>query len=197
MFRGLVKHLILLSLLALLAACGKPAPPVFHSTDISGSNIGGDFMLVDQHGKNRSLADFKGKVVAVFFGFTHCPDICPTTLAELNSAVKKLGNEEGKTRVVFITVDPERDTPTVIAQYLSSFNPSFVGLSGERATIEKVATQFKIVHQKSDGATSNYRIDHSAGIYIFDMSGKLRLYANSDKDADMLSADIKLLLDGA
>jgi len=197
MFRIFMKHLILLSLLALLSACSKPTSPAFHSTDITGSAIGGGFTLIDQHGKSRSLADFKGRVVAVFFGFAHCPDICPTTLSKLNLAVKKLGDEETKTQVIFITVDPERDTPTVVAQYASSFNSGFIGLSGDKPTIEKIATQFKVAHKKRDSATRNYGVDHSAGIYVFDTNGKLRLYANSEKNADMLSADIRLLLAGA
>ena len=134
----------------------------------------------------------------VFFGFTHCPDVCPTTLAELNAVEKNLGTDGKRLQVVFITVDPQRDTPEVIAQYLSSFNPNFLGLSSDPQTIDKVTAQFKIVHEKIQGnGSTDYRIDHSSGIYIFDTTGRLRLYADSTHNADTLSADIKLLLDEA
>jgi protein SCO1 len=149
--------------------------------------------LTDHEGKRRTLADFKGKVVVVFFGFTHCPDVCPTTLGEFAAARKALGAQAEKVQVLFITVDPERDTREVLAQYVPSFDPSFLGLRGTPEETAAVAKEFKIIYQKQ-GAGENYTVDHSAGTFIFDGQGRLRLYASYGQPADALVHDIRILL---
>jgi len=133
--------------------------------------------------------------VAVFFGYTHCPDVCPTTLSELASAVKKLGSDGGKVQVLFITVDPERDTPDVLKQYVTAFNPSFLGLRGTPEQTAEVAKAYKVIIQKNSGADpNNYTVDHSSGTYVYDTSGRLRLYMSYGQSADLFAHDMALLL---
>ena len=180
-----------------LTACGDtPKPkPEFLSTDVSGVNFGEDFRLTDHNGNVRTLSDFKGKVVVLFFGYTHCPDVCPATMSNLATAMEKLGPDAARVQVLFVTVDPERDTPPVLQQYLSSFNPTFLGLSGNAQATKAVTKEFKIVAQKQPGeAAGHHTVDHSTGTYIFDTNGKLRLYVTSDKDADVFAHDISELL---
>jgi protein SCO1/2 len=184
-------------LLALgLVACG-PQKPQFNSTDITGADYGKALQLADQNGKVRTLADFKGSAVLVFFGYTQCPDVCPTTLAEMK-AVKTLLGEDGKRfQVLFVTVDPERDTAELLGQYMAAFDPSFLGLRGDAEATAKVAKDFKVFYQKVPGSTPDtYSMDHSAGSYIFDPQGRLRLYVRHGQPADKVAADIKLLLAG-
>jgi protein SCO1/2 len=145
----------------------------------------------------RSLSDFKGKVVAVFFGFTHCPDACPTTLAELSQVLRELGADADKIQVLFVTVDPERDTPAVVGPYVSSFHPSFLGLCGDLEATTRVAKEFKVFFQKQPLKGGGYSVDHSAGTYIFDREGRLRLFASFGTDGKAILHDVRLLLAGA
>jgi protein SCO1 len=186
----------LFAALAMLAGCDRtPSGLTFRSTDVTGAQFGTDFELVDHTGQPRKLSDFRGKVVALFFGYTHCPDVCPTTLAELAAAVKKLGAQGGKVQVLFVTADPERDTPEVLAQYVTAFDPSFLGLRGTPDQIAQVAKDFKVIIQKSSGAdANNYTVDHSSGTYIYDAKGKLRLYVSYGQGSDVLAHDIGELL---
>jgi protein SCO1 len=167
----------------------------FQSTDITGADFGKAFSLTDHDGRQRSLDDFRGKVVVMFFGFTHCPDVCPTTLAELAGAVKRLGPEGEKVQVLLVTIDPERDTPEILARYVTAFNPRFLALRGNADETARVAKEFKVIYQKVAGTREeNYAMDHSAGSYIFDRQGRLRLYVGYGRGADVFAHDIDLLL---
>ena len=187
---------VLLAVLWLIAGCDSaPSGPSFQSTDITGADLGRQFQLVDHDGKPRSLADFRGNVVVVFFGFTHCPDVCPTTLAELAQARKKLGAAGQRVQVVMITVDPERDTPEVLKQYVSALDPSFVGLTGTPDAIAQAAKEFKVFYQKSPGnSPDSYSVDHSSGSFVFDPQGRIRLLVPYGKGADVFVHDIEQLL---
>ena len=190
----LALRLCLLVALLALGACqqGKPG---FRATDITGAEFGRDFALDDHTGKLRTLADFRGRVVVMFFGFTHCPDVCPTTLAELAAAVKDLGTDGDKVQVLLVTVDPERDTPQVLSQYVTAFNPRFLALRGTAEETARVAKEFKIIYQKVAGARpDSYTMDHSAGTFIFDRQGRLRLYVNYGRGQEVFAHDIALLL---
>jgi protein SCO1 len=190
----LALRLCLLVALLALGACqqGKPG---FRATDITGAEFGRDFALDDHTGKLRTLADFRGRVVVMFFGFTHCPDVCPTTLAELAAAVKELGTDGDKVQVLLVTVDPERDTPQVLSQYVTAFNPRFLALRGTAEETARVAKEFKIIYQKVAGARpDSYTMDHSAGTFIFDRQGRLRLYVNYGRGPEVFAHDIALLL---
>lgn len=183
-----------------LASCGgetnrDEAKPTFLTTDITGAAFGRDFKLTDHTGKIRSLADFKGKVVVLFFGYTHCPDVCPATMGELAAAVQKLGKDAERVQVLFITIDPDRDTPALLAQYLSAFNPAFLGLSGDAQATKEIAREFKIIYQKqAEENPDQHNVDHSTGTYIFDPAGKLRLYVSTGKGRDVFTHDIAELL---
>lgn len=182
--------------LFVLAGCGKTADkPVFLATDITGSTVGGDFRLTDPAGRARTLGDFKGKVVVLFFGYTHCPDVCPTTLGELTLAMKKLGKEAGRVQVIFVTLDPERDTPALLDTYVKAFDGGFLGLSGNDQSTARVAREFKVFYQKQPGANPNqYTLDHSAGTYVLDPAGRVRLFVASGQGADVFVHDIRALL---
>ncbi len=152
-------------------------------------------MLVDHHGKVRKLSDFHGKVVVMFFGFTHCPDVCPTTLAELANALKRLGPDAKRVQVLLVTVDPQRDTPALLSAYVTAFDPSFLGMTGSAQQIADVAKEFKVIYQKMEGSRpDNYSMDHSAGTFIFDSQGRLRLYAGYGQGAEVFAHDIGQLL---
>jgi len=177
-----------------LAACGLNKPQ-FNNTDITGAEYGKALQLSDPDGKVRTLDDFKGKVVVVFFGFTHCPDVCPTTLAEMKSVKNLLGEDGKRFQVLFVTVDPERDTPELLAKYVTAFDPTFLGLRGDPDATAKVAKDFKVFYQKVPGSTPDtYSVDHTAGSYIFDPQGHLRLFVRHGQSADKIAADIKTLL---
>ena len=177
-----------------VAACG-PASPKFQGSDVTGVSFGRDFHLTDHTGKPRSLADFRGKAVVVFFGYTQCPDYCPTTLSELAATMTKLGPDAARVQVLFVTVDPERDTPALLAQYVPAFDPSFIGLYGDAEATARTAKEFKIVYQKQPGKTAGtYTMDHSAGSFIFDPQGRLRLYVGYGQGADVFEHDIRELL---
>ncbi len=179
---------------AIAAACTKAK---FEYTDITGVEIGGDFQLTDHNGHPRSLSDFRGKVVAVFFGFTHCPDVCPTTLAELAQTVKRLGARGDEVQILFITVDPARDTQKVLAQYVPAFDPRFLGLYGDPATTAKVAAAYKVFFApQPPNASGNYTVDHSAAIFVIDRRGRPRLVMGAGRTVSGMVHDIKLLLQG-
>ena len=176
--------------------CGCESKPVFNALDITGiQGYGSDFRLSDHNGKSRTMADFRGKVVVMFFGYTHCPDVCPTTLAEMKQVMQILGNDAQRLQVLFVTVDPARDTPELLSRYVPSFHPSFLGLYGDTAATEKVAKEFKIAYRIAAGKTADgYTVDHSAASLVFDTQGNLRLFINYGLAADKIAPDIKKLL---
>src|SRR5712692_6257115 len=176
-----------------LAGCGGSGPS-FKNTDITGADYGKDFALTDHTGKTRTLADFRGKAVVMFFGYTRCPDVCPTTLAELKAVKEQLGEDGKRLQVLFVTVDPERDTQKLLANYVPAFDPSFLGLYGDSAATARVAKDFRVFYQKSPGKTpDSYTVDHTAGSYVFDPQGRLRLFARHGNAANLI-ADIRTLL---
>jgi protein SCO1/2 len=194
---------LLLCLTFALSGCGD-GKPQFKSTDITGADYAKGFALTDHNGKKVTLGDYKGRVVSVFFGFTQCPDVCPTALAEMRQVVEKLGTDGPKLQVLFVTIDPERDTQALLAQYVPAFHPSFIGLYGDAQTTAAVAKDFKVFYQKVPGKTAgSYTMDHSAGTYVFDPLGRLRLFVrpapsgDSGSATDRLVADIRLLLAGS
>lgn len=180
-----------------LMACGKQEAqePRFVGTDISGAQFGNSLALTDHHGTPRQLTDFKGKVVALFFGYTHCPDVCPTTMDDLSKALRLLGSDRSQVQVLFVTLDPERDTQEVLAQYVPSFDESFLGLYGDVSATEQVAQDFKLFYKKqASGGNSGYTIDHSAGIYVFDKQGALRVFMNHGQKPQDIAHDLKQLM---
>ena len=185
----------ILLLATLLSACDKP-PPKFQSTDITGGTFSAEFNMPDQTGVPRSMNDFKGKVVAMFFGFTNCPDVCPMTLSELKSARELLGPAAGKdVQVVFVTLDPERDTPQLLTAYLQAFDPSFLGLRGTPEEIKALTKQLRVFYQRSGTKDGNYSVDHSTPTYLFDREGRIRLVVSYGAGAKVFAHDIKILLD--
>ncbi|MBX9849169.1 MAG: SCO family protein [Rhodocyclaceae bacterium] len=192
-----MRKLLLALIVSLLAACSSEPPAKFTATDVSGADWGREFSLTDAAGKPTTLADFKGKVVVLFFGFTQCPDICPTTLSTSAAALKLLGPDAEKVQVLFVTLDPARDTPAVLAKYAPAFHPSFIGLYGTDAAIAATAKEFKVFFQKQPGSSpENYTIDHTAASYAYDPQGRLRLYIKHGETPEALAADLKLLLQG-
>jgi protein SCO1 len=191
---NVLRRFCVLLLGLLLAGCGWPKPG-FNSTDITGSDCCRDFRLTDQNGKTRTLADFRGKAVVMFFGYTQCPDVCPTTLAELKSVRQQLGADAQRVQVLFVTLDPERDTPTQLAQYVAAFDPSFLGLYGDAETTAKTAKEFRVFYQKEPGPTpDSYTLNHTAGSYVFDPQGRVRLFVHYGDPAGNLVADLRTLL---
>ncbi|MBM3114944.1 SCO family protein [Jeongeupia naejangsanensis] len=186
-----IRLLLTLAFALLLAACGKPT--VFQGSDISGADFGGDFTLTAQDGKPRKLSDFNGKAVALFFGYTQCPDVCPTTMVELKDVMKQLGPDADKVQVLFVSVDPARDTNAVLAQYVPAFDPRFIGLTGSKADVNKVAEQYKVIVQQQ-GSGANYTVDHSAGTYLIDKHGKLRVLVNYGAGSAVLTHDLRALV---
>jgi protein SCO1/2 len=179
---------------ALLGACAENKPQ-FHSIDITGADYARDFSLLDHNGQLRSIKDFQGKVVVVFFGFTQCPDVCPTSMAELAQIKKTLGKDGDRLQGIFISLDPERDTQQVLKAYMGNFDPSFLALRPDLDKLPQLAKDFKIFYKKVDGKTpGSYTLDHSAGSYVFDPQGRVRLYSRYGSGAENLAADIALLL---
>jgi protein SCO1/2 len=177
-----------------LAACA-PGGPKFESTDITGAGFGREFSLTDATGKTRTLDDFRGKAVVVFFGFTQCPDVCPASLATLAEARRKLGADGERVQGVFITVDPERDTPALLKSYMAGFDPSFVALRGTPEQTQAVAKEFKVFYAKVPGKEpGSYTMDHSAGSYVFDTNGRIRLFERYQTPPQALAEDLKRLL---
>lgn len=183
---------------ALLGACDRSATggkPAFHAIDITGADFAKELNLRDADGRMRSLADFKGKVTVIFFGFTQCPDVCPTTLAELAQARKLLGADGERVQGVFVSVDPARDTPELLKAYVGSFGSDFVALRGSDEETKAAAKQFKIFYSKVPGKTEDsYTVDHTAGSYVMDAKGQVRLFTRYGIGADKLAADLKILL---
>ncbi len=179
-----------------LAGCERgPGKVSFNATDITGADFGRDFSLTGHDGKRYALADFRGKLVVVFFGFTQCPDVCPTTMAQMATVMKQLGPKADDVKVLFVTVDPERDTAELLAQYVPAFDERFLGLYGSADEIAKVAREFKVFYQKVPGKNpGTYSVDHTAGVYVFDRQGRIRLFAKHDGAADAMVADLNTLL---
>jgi protein SCO1/2 len=187
------------SAIVLLAAFGAvacaPDAPKFMASDVTGTTFGRDFQLVDHNGKPRTLADYRGKAVVMFFGYTQCPDVCPTTLSELAEAMKRLGADADRVQVLFVTVDPDRDTQDLLSKYVPAFDPRFVGLYGDADATAHTAKEFKIIYQKQPGQTpGTYTVDHSAGTFIFDPAGKLRVYVGYGQGPDVFAHDIREVL---
>ena len=188
---------MLVCAIAFLAACDKVFAPksLFQGIDVTGSQMGGELKLLDHNGKPRTLADFRGKVVVVVFGYTQCPDVCPTTLAELSSAVKKLGPDGTRVQVLFVTVDPRRDTAELLRQYVPAFHPDFLGLRGDAAATSQVTKDFHVYAQERAGKTSDgYTVDHSAQTFAFDREGRLRLVFGYGLAPDAMASDLRILL---
>lgn len=180
--------------LALLASC-SPDGPKFRSTDITGANFGKELSLTAHDGKPRTLADFRGKLVVLSFGYAHCPDICPTTLAETAAAMKALGTDAARVQVLFVTVDPERDTAEVLSKYVPAFDARFLGLTGDPAAIQRAAKEFKIFYERRQGsAPGAYTVDHSGQTYVIDDQGRLRLLVRHERLAEDLAQDLRTLL---
>ena len=177
-----------------LAACSEKKAE-FRGIDITGADYAKDFPLTDHNGQARTISDFRGKVVVVFFGFTQCPDVCPTSMQELAEVKRQLGADGGRLQGIFITVDPERDTPEVLKQYMGNFDPGFLALRGEPDQLAAVAKDFKIYYKKVDGKTpTSYTMDHSAGSYVYDPAGRLRVYHRYGSGIQALTEDVRTLL---
>jgi protein SCO1/2 len=193
--RALLRACLLGALLLGLAGCGE-GPPPFRTTDITGMDVGPDFDfgLRDPAGQVRRVADYRGQVVALFFGFTQCPDVCPTALVRFAAIKRQLGDAGRHLRVVFISLDPERDTPELLANYVAAFDPAFVGLRGDEQATRQVAKAFRVFYRKVPTGSS-YTLDHSAVSYVFDGEGKLRLLLQPAQNMDDIVHDLKLLID--
>ena len=186
------------SAVALLATgcdkLGKQAP-AFHSTDVTGVDYAKGFALTDHTGKPRTLADFRGKLVVIFFGYTQCPDVCPTTMAEMATVMKELGPSAADVQVLFITVDPERDTQELLSHYVPAFDQRFIGLYGTAEQTAKVAKDFKVFYAKVPGSEpGSYTVDHTAGSFVFDKQGQLRLFVRHGQGAALVAHDLRQLL---
>lgn len=195
--KKLYQVLSLLFLAVLLTACSKTdtPPQKFSAVDITGAPWGKNFHLTDHHGKTRNLADFKGKAVVLFFGYTNCPDMCPMTMYKLATAVQKLGRDVERVQVLFVTLDPKRDTPEMLKQYVPAFHPTFLGMIGDEQAIDQTTKEFKVFykHQKPD-ASGFYTVDHMGPAFVFDPQGRLRLFISDQHSADMVAEDLRTLL---
>lgn len=189
----------------LLGACDRqadgsqmilsPAASQFKNTDVTGLEYAKDFALPDHHGKLRTLGDFRDKAVVVFFGYTQCPDVCPTTMSEMANVMQQLGPLADRVQVLFVTVDPERDTPELLAQYVPAFDPRFLGLVGDKEATDRIAKEFKVFYQKVPGKNAgSYTMDHTAGSYVFDPQGRIRLFVRHGQGTEPIVHDLKLLL---
>ena len=183
------------SLVACKDSADAPPKTSFNAVDMTGADYAKDFALSDADGKPRTLADFKGKVVVLFFGYAQCPDVCPTTMVEMAQVKQQLGADGDKLQVVFVTVDPERDTPTVMKAYTNAFDPSFIALIPTPEQLAAMAKDFKFYYKKVDGTTpTSYTMDHSAASYVYDTQGRLRLYARYGAGVAPMVADVKTLI---
>jgi protein SCO1/2 len=188
------RRLFLMFPVALLLACNR-APVAFRNTDLTGATFGRQLTLTDHHGQARSLTDFRGKAIVVFFGYTSCPDICPTMLARLAEVMKALGGDAQRVQVLFVTVDPARDSGERLKDFVPWFDPTFLGLRGDEAQIRVVTEEFRVfAARKAVDGELGYVIDHSAGAYVFDPAGRLRLYVKDTASVEDVAADIRLLL---
>ena len=201
-----VRRIVVLAAGAALVAAGAlagyatfaPGERRFEATDVTGVPWGKGFALTDHHGKPRTLADFRGKIVVLFFGFTHCPDVCPTTLADAAAVMKALGKDAARVQVLMVTVDPERDTAEVLSQYVPAFHPSFLGLRSDLETTERTTKAFKVyfkAHAANEHGT--YMVDHSGSIFVFDPRGRLRLLMRGELPPGSMAHDFRLLLEQA
>jgi protein SCO1 len=199
--KNIITYLFAIALLLNLTACTDKKPS-FHSVDITGATYAQDFSLPDVDGKTRTMKDFAGKAVVVFFGFTQCPDVCPTTLAEISAVKKALGADGDKLQAVFITIDPDRDSAAVLKSYVANFDPSFVALRAETPeALAAVAKDFKIYYKRSEGKSESksntaYSMDHTAASYVFDPKGRIRLFTRYGSGVEALTSDVKQLLAG-
>lgn len=193
--RYVLRYFCLLMLVSIgLAACSE-SQEAFKNSDLTGLDYAKNFALTDHQGKARTLADFKGKVVVMFFGYTQCPDVCPTTMAEMASVMKQLGSDAERVQVLFVTLDPERDTQELLAAYVPNFDARFLGLRGDLAATEKVAKEFKVFYQKVPGKTADsYTMDHTAGSYVFDREGRIRVFLRNGQGTEPIVHDLKILL---
>jgi protein SCO1/2 len=190
----MLARLLLVVLVALLGGCEYGAER-FNNVDITGANYARDFRLADFNGRPRTLADFRGKVVVIFFGYTQCPDVCPTTMTDMAEVKRRLGPDGDKVQVIFVTLDPDRDTAEVLSQYVPGFDPSFLGLRGSRDETAAIAKDFKVFYQKVPGKTeTSYTMDHTAGSYVFDTEGRVRLFLRHAGAVDPIVADLRKLL---
>jgi protein SCO1 len=189
------KKWLLIILVLLLSACNVVQHPVtLYGTDITGADFATGFNLKDHTGKLRQLSDFNGKIVALFFGYTHCPDVCPTTMADMAKALKLMGDQSQQVQVLFVTLDPERDTQEVLAQYVPSFDTSFIGLYGDNEQTAATAKTFKVFYAKQvEAGKSGYTIDHSAGTYVFDKNGKIRIFLKYGQKPKEIASDLASL----
>jgi protein SCO1/2 len=192
----LMKKFLLVLFACFLVACGhSQAPAKLYGADIAGADFVGDFDLLDHHGAKRQLSDYQGKVVILFFGYTHCPDVCPTAMADMAKMMKLLGSDANQVQVLFVTLDPERDSQQVLAKYVPSFDERFVGLYGNAQQTAEVAKTYKVFFEKKDVAgKSGYTIDHSAGAFVFDKAGKVRIYFRNGQKPNEMASDLKQLL---
>ncbi|MBU1365195.1 MAG: SCO family protein [Gammaproteobacteria bacterium] len=190
------RRLFLALSMAALLSCKRP-PVTFRNTDLTGATFGRQLALVDHHGQSRSLTDFQGKATVVFFGYTSCPDICPTMLAKLADVMKALGGDAERVQVLFVTVDPERDSAERLKAFVPWFHPTFLGLRGDAAQTRAATEEFRVfAARKPVEGELGYVIDHSTGAYVFDPAGRLRLYVKDTSSVDDITADIRLLLQG-
>lgn len=191
---GLRAGIAAMAAAALLAGCDG-GQPRFKSIDVTGAEYGKSLALTGHDGRARTLADFQGKLVVLTFGFTHCPDVCPTTLADVAQALTSLGRDAERVQVLFMTVDPERDTPARLAKYVPAFDPSFLGLYGDAAATQRVAKEFRIFYDKREGSSpDSYSVDHSAQLYVLDAKGRLRLFVKHESIGADLADDLRTLL---
>lgn len=192
--RRLARIGALVAALWMVNAC-TPTKPQFESVDITGADYARDFHLKDVDDRPRQLADYRGKVVVLFFGYTRCPDICPTTMVDLKAVMQAMGADADRVQVLFVTLDPARDTPALLKAYVPSFDPRFVGLRGDEATTAQTAKDFKVFYQRVEGAdAASYTYDHTAGSYVFDPSGRIRLFLRQGQSVVAVTHDLKLLL---
>jgi protein SCO1 len=192
--KTIAAYAVFITATAILSACSSDKPQ-FSAIDVTGANYAKDFALTDHNGQPKSIKDFAGKVVVLFFGYTQCPDVCPTTMTELVEVKKLLGADGDKLQALFVTVDPARDTPEVLKSYMANFDPTFLALYAAPEALATVAKDYKVYYKKSEGKTpTSYTMDHSAGSYIYDTQGKLRLYTRYGSGVAPLATDIKLLL---
>lgn len=191
---SMLARLLLVVLAALLGGC-DPGAERFNNVDITGANYARDFRLTDFNGRPRTLADFRGKVVVMFFGYTQCPDVCPTTMTDMAEVKRRLGPDGDKVQVIFVTLDPDRDTAEVLSQYVPGFDPTFLGLRGSREETAAIAKDFKVFYQKVPGKTeTSYTMDHTAGSYVFDTEGRVRLFLRHAGAVDPIVTDLRKLL---
>ena len=178
----------------LLLACSESGPAL-HGVNLSGAQYGKDFELTDHHGQVRHLKDFSGKVVVLFFGYTQCPDVCPTSMLELTEVKKALGQDAERLQVLFVTLDPERDTPEILQAYMNNFDPTFLALYTTPEKLVQLTQDYKVYYRKVPGKTpTSYTLDHSAGSYVYDTKGQLRLFVRYGSKVQDLLADIAALL---